>query len=141
MAKKKTAKKNVEAAESGKREPMNMNNPNGIELRLDLKPTIDGRDGQHFTMARSVEGPSPESFTMGGRVIVNGKDTFIEVEPQEDWFEIRSMRGVQKLYLKFQRTGLETIYYGPYDTKEEGLLALHRVLDQTQEAMSNAGGW
>lgn len=113
----------------------------GIELKLDLKPTItlDGRftEGQHFTVARAVEGPNPNSYSLGGRVIVNGQDTFIEVEPQEDWFEMRSMRGVKKVYLKLQCTGLQPTYYGPYDTKEEALLALHCILDRSQEAFLN----
>jgi hypothetical protein len=142
-------------------EQVNRKSVSGIKLRLDRKPTIvqDGRftDGQYFTVARAVEGPNPNSYSLGGRVFVNGEDTYIEMPPQDDWFEIRTMRGVKKVYLKsrgdlhvdrlivalklgnfiFQVTGLEPIYYGPYDTKEEALLAHHRILDHAQDAFLN----
>jgi hypothetical protein len=122
-------------------EKVNRKSVSGIKLRLDRKPTIvqDGRftDGQYFTIARAVEGPNPNSYSLGGRVFVNGEDTYIEMPPQDDWFEIRTMRGVKKVYLKFQVTGLEPIYYGPYDTKEEALLAHHRILDHAQDAFLN----
>src|SRR5688572_21179253 len=107
---------------------------NGKGVQINLNPT---GDVPYFTFARAVEGPTPESFNMGGRVTVNGRDTYIEVKPQADWFEIRTMRGVKKVYLKLQVTGLEPIYYGPYDTKEESLLALHRILNAAYEALIN----
>src|SRR5688500_2183985 len=115
-------------------EQVNSKSATGIELRLNLKPTIDGRDGLHFTLARAVEGPNPESFTMGGRVIINGQDTYIEVEPQEDWWLLSKLdsAGEPKWYARLYHEGKEK-RFGPFKDKTEARNFYNKAkLDQLQ---------
>lgn len=118
-----------------KRQATNTAQPTSPNIEINRHPI---GDAPYLTFAQAVEGPTPNGgFNMGGRVIVNGQDTYIEVPPQDDWFEVRSMRGVQKVFLRFKCTGIETVHYGPYDTKEEAALGLHRILHNAHDALMN----
>lgn len=106
----------------------------GLHIELML-PT--GGDPLEGTIARILEGPHTDDDQQVGRVIVNGKKTYIEVAPQSDWFEIRNIRGRDQVYLKFQCTGLETIYYGPYQDRAKALFALSNIIDTIMEPLLN----
>lgn len=106
----------------------------GLDVQVTLPTSGNPIDG---TIARMVEGPFQEDPNLGKRVSVEGEETYIEVPPQEDWFEIRTIRGRDVVYLKFRCTGLEIIYYGPYETKEDALFALSNIIASIEERLVN----
>jgi hypothetical protein len=107
----------------------------GLDIEVHLPTEGHPLEG---TIAQIVEGPYREVYdNMGKRVTVKGQKTYIEVPPQDDWFEMRTLRGREMVYLKFHCTGLEMIYYGPYETKEDALLGLNKIHNHISEALMN----
>ncbi|MDF0650002.1 MAG: hypothetical protein P0121_00840 [Nitrospira sp.] len=67
------------------------------------------------------------------------KITFIEVPPDESWFQhVRGRRGFPIWFLRLQMTGLRPRRYGPFDSQRKGLLFLDQLLGGVGEALCSA---
>jgi hypothetical protein len=77
------------------------------------------------------------TYRLGGQMKVNGKPTHIEVKPQADWFVKKTINGKQYLFLKFECTGVQPLYFGPYRDKDTALFALSSFIDRISEDLMN----
>lgn len=67
------------------------------------------------------------------------KIKLIETRPTSEWFvESRSRRGRQLIYLRFQITGLNTRFYGPFPSRRQALLFLDDVLGNLRDMLAES---
>lgn len=62
----------------------------------------------------------------------------MELPPSAEWFQkSRDPFGREVWFLRIQMTGLRTRRFGPFPTKNKGLLFLDRLLDGVADALSD----